>query len=382
MIKRSLQFDIELALKRFPVVSIIGSRQTGKTTLAKELLKKTGINGIYLDLELPSSLNKLSDPEIFLKEHEDKMIVIDEVQRMPGLFPLIRALVDEKNKNGRFLLLGSASPILLKHSSESLAGRIINFELTPFALCEVKSDYKSLWLKGGYPLSYLRSNEQSFLWRESFIQTHLERDIPQLGINIPGSTLRRFLSMISHVNGQLLNASNIAKSLSLSTPTIKHYLDIFDGTFILRSLQPYFVNIKKRLVKSPKIFFRDTGILHTLLNIRTYDDLLANPYLGNSWEAFVIEQIISQKSEGLRPYFYRSAAGAEIDLILDGNGLAPMAIEIKYSLSPSLSKGFQSGYNDLKCRKGVIIYPGKDKYQIGKDIFVLPVDRLSELFVK
>src|SRR3989338_10446626 len=266
MIKRGLKMEIEHAIKKFPAVSIIGSRQVGKTTLAKEILRDAVKDAIYLDLELPSDMNKLHDPELYLGENEEKMIIIDEVQRMPALFPVLRALIDKKKKNGRFLLLGSASPLLLKNSSESLAGRIIHYELSPLSLKEIETrynDYKQLWLKGGYPLSYLSSHAQSLLWRKAFIQTHLERDIPQLGIGVPSLQLHRFLTMIAHVNGQILNISTIAKSLGLSSPTINRYTEIFEGTFILRSLRPYYFNTKKRLVKSPKIYFRDTGILHT-----------------------------------------------------------------------------------------------------------------------
>jgi len=383
MIKRSLKIEIKHSLKKFPAVSIIGSRQVGKTTLAKEILKSAGKDAIYLDLELPSDVNKLNDPELYLGENEGKMIVIDEVQRMPELFPILRALIDKKKKNGRFLLLGSASPLLLKNSSESLAGRIIHYELSPFSLKEIEGkehDYKQLWLKGGYPLSYLEPHAQSSLWRKAFIQTHLERDIPQLGISIPSLKLHRFLTMMAHVNGQLLNTSTLAKSLGLSSPTINHYTEIFEGTFILRSLRPYHPNVKKRLVKSPKIYFRDTGILHTLLDIETYDALQSNPCVGHSWEAFVIEQIITQMPTGLSPYFYRTAAGAEIDLILKAENSSPIAVEIKYSLSPGISRGFHQGYQDLACKKGFVVYPGKDMYRIAKNITALPLNRLEELF--
>lgn len=382
MIKRLLKITLTGSLKKFPAVSIIGSRQVGKTTLAKEILKNVANKAIYLDLELPSDINKLRDPELYLGENEDKMIIIDEVQRMPELFPILRALIDKKKKNGRFLLLGSASPLLLKTTSESLAGRIIHYELGPLALKEIEEkdhDYKQLWLKGGYPLSYLEQNEQSMLWRKAFILTHLERDIPQLGIKVPSLKLHRFLTMMAHLNGQLLNTSTIAKSLGLSSPTINHYTEIFEGTFILRSLLPYHLNIKKRLVKSPKIYFRDTGILHALLNIETYDALQSNPYVGHSWEAFVIDQIITQMPRGFAPYFYRTAAGAEIDLILKSENAPPVAIEIKYSLSPSLSKGFYQGYRDLGCKNGFVIYPGKDVYKIAKNITALPLNRLDEI---
>lgn len=384
MIKRSLTTAVEQSLRKFPAVSIIGSRQVGKTTLAKEIIKRAARGGIYLDLELPSDINKLQDAELFLAAHEEKLIVIDEAQRMPELFPLLRALIDKKKRNGRFLLLGSASPLLLKNSSESLAGRIIHYELGPLSLREIgekRGDgYKQLWLKGGYPLSYLSSNEQSVQWRKAFIQTLIERDLPQFGINIGSLKFHRFLTMMAHVSGQLLNVSTIARSLGVSAPTIDHYIDIFEGTFILRCLHPYFANVKKRLVKSPKIYFRDTGILHSMQNIGTFDELQSNPYLGHSWEAFAVEQIIAQKPDEFSPYFYRTAAGAEIDLILKTGNSPPLAIEIKYSLSPQLSKGFRQGFEDLGCKKGVVFYPGKDTYKIAKNITALPISRIEGLF--
>src|SRR3972149_2731850 len=281
MITRNIISSVYKSFENFPVVGVLGSRQVGKTTLAKEIKKIYEQKAIYLDLELPSDINKLKDPELYLKQHFDDLVIIDEIQRMPELFPLIRALVDQNKRAGRFLVLGSASPDLLKNASESLAGRIIYHELNPFSLKEVGYDdiyIKKLWLRGGYPDSFLAKDDAvSLAWREAFISSHLERDIPQLGIYIPALQLRRFLTMVAHFNGQLWNSSKIANSLGVSFPTTNHYLDIFEKTFIIRRLQPYYVNIKKRLVKSPKVFIRDTGILHTVFGIQTFEDLQSYP---------------------------------------------------------------------------------------------------------
>src|SRR3990170_7595430 len=318
MIKRIIQSSIGESLKKFPVVGIVGSRQTGKTTLAKLIRQTITTKSVYLDLELPSDLNKLQSPELYLRQFSDRLIIIDEIQRMPSLFPLLRALVDRKRTAGRFLILGSASPELIRHSSESLAGRIIYHELSPFSLAEINSEnIQKLWLRGGYPQSYLlRSNDDSFTWREAFIKTYLEMDIPQLGIRIPAQHLRRFWTMIAHSHGQLWNASKIAGSLGVSAPTVKSYLDILEETFIVRQIQPYHPNIKKRLIKSPKVYIRDSGLLHTLLMVKTFDDLQAHPVVGSSWEGFVIEQIAGILPENTPLYFYRTGAGAEIDLLL------------------------------------------------------------------
>jgi predicted AAA+ superfamily ATPase len=382
MIKRKIKKIIEKLLTNFPVVSIIGSRQVGKTTLAKDI-QKNYKNSIYLDLELPSDLNKLEDPELYLKQYTDKLIVIDEIQRKPEMFSLLRSLVDQKRTNGRFLLLGSASPILMKHSAESLAGRIVYRELSPLSIFEIGTSdllIKKLWLRGGYVNSFLaKSNKTSDEWRNSFIKTFLERDIPQLGYKISAIQLRRFLTMIAHGHGQLWNSSQIANSLGLSAPTIKHYLDIFEETFIVRQLQPYYVSIKKRLVKSPKVYIRDSGMLHSVLGLQDFNSLSSHPVIGNSWEGFVIEQILDLVSDTIwKPYFYRTSSGGEIDLILVNNKKI-IAIEIKYSFSPRLTEGFWNSYIDLDCKKGFVIYPGEEKYDLKDGVAVLPMKMLSEL---
>lgn len=367
---------------RYPVVGILGSRQVGKTTLAKMIKNRMKRKVIYLDLELPSDLNKLQDPELYLSRFEDTLVIIDEIQRMRSLFPLLRALVDRKRTAGRFLILGSASPELIRHSSESLAGRIIYHELSPFSLAEINSEnIQKLWLRGGYPESYLtRSNDNSFTWREAFIKTYLEMDIPQLGIRIPSQQIRRFWTMIAHSHGQLWNASKIAGSLGISAPTVRSYLDILEETFIVRQIQPYHSNIKKRLIKSPKVYIRDSGLLHTLLNIRTIEDLHAHPSLGSSWEGFIGKQILGILPERWQAYFYRTGAGAEIDSVLFDSKHKPVAIEIKYSMSPKVDRGFWNAYEDLSCKKGFVVYPGAESYPLGKNVVTLPVKDLAKVF--
>ena len=375
MIKRSIRATIEKSLNQYPVVGMLGSRQVGKTTLARAIQQNYRRKSIYIDLELPSDLNKLQEPEIYLSQYMDTLVIIDEVQRMPALFPLMRALIDRNRVSGRFLILGSASPDLIKQSSESLAGRIIYHELLPFTLQESGiGDISQLWLRGGYPDSYLSENDgTSFTWREAFIKTYLEMDIPQLGIHVPALQLRRFWTMIAHSQGKLWNASQLAGSLGISAPTVRKYMDILSETFITRQLQPYHFNIKKRLIKSPKVYIRDSGLLHALLKIRTMNDLQEHPTLGSSWEGFIIEQLIGSLPADWETYFYRTSAGAEIDLLIINDRSERIAVEVKFSLSPKVTKGFWVAMQDLSCQKGFVVYPGEEKYPIGEKVIALPV---------
>ena len=381
ILERKLRKFIKDSIKKYPVVGLIGCRQVGKTTLAGMLARDFAKKVTYLDLELPSDLAKLQDPELYLTQFTDSLVIIDEIQRMPSLFPLIRALVDKKRVGGRFLILGSASPHLIKQASETLAGRIIYHELTPLTINETGySDINKSWLRGGFPDSYLSENdEDSFTWRDAFIQTYLERDLPQLGIRVPSTQLRRFWTMLAHLHGQLWNASQIAKGLGLSAPTVKHYADILEETFIIRQLPPFHSNIKKRLVKSPKIYIRDSGLLHSLINIRTLDDLHGHPVSGNSWEGFVIEQVIGVLPANTPVYFYRTSARAEIDMLFFDSKNQPVALEIKYSLSPELEKGFWIAYDDLACKKGLVVYPGEEAYPLGRGTFTLPLKQIERL---
>lgn len=381
MIKRTLKQVIEGSLKQYPVVGILGSRQVGKTTLAKEIEKSLSKKPLYLDLELPSDFGKLQEPELYLDGFSDSLVIIDEIQRMPALFPLMRALVDKKKSPGRFLVLGSASPDLIRQSSESLAGRIIYHELTPFNLNEVgTTKFQQLWLRGGYPESYLaRDDGKSFTWRESFIKTYLEMDIPQLGVRVPAAQLRRFWTMLAHSHGQLWNASQIANSLGITAPTVRHYLDILEDTFIVRQLQPFHGNIKKRITKSPKVYIRDSGLLHTLLRNPTFEQLHTHLSVGASWEGFVIEQILRLIPSSWQYYFFRTNAGAEIDLLLLDNKNRLTAVEVKYSLSPKIARGFWNAYEDLACKKGFVVYPGDESYPLGKGVFALSIKELGRM---
>jgi uncharacterized protein len=381
MIERVLLQRIIESLKTFPIVGILGSRQVGKTTLAQAIKETAKPDAVYLDLELPSDWNKLNDAELYLSQFTRSLIIIDEIQRMPALFPLLRALVDQHRVPGRFLILGSASPELMRNASESLAGRIIYHELSPFSLDEIGAPHLlDLWLRGGYPGSYLSDHDNdSYMWREAFIRTYLEMDIPQLGIHIPSIQLRRFWTMLAHSHGQLWNGNKIAASLGISAPTVRHYLDVLEDTFVVRQIQPYTANVKKRLIKSPKVYIRDSGLLHALLRIRTLDDLQSHPSLGNSWEGFVIEQIAGICAGKSELFFYRTNAGAEIDLLVFDRKNKPVAIEVKYSLSPTVTKGFWNAFEDLACETGFVVYPGSESYPLGMNLFTLPTKNLKEM---
>ncbi len=383
MIPRSLQPRILAALHTFPVVALVGARQTGKTTLAHAVAAQLG-NCLHLDLERPSDLAKLADAELFLQAHHHRLVILDEVQRRPDLFPILRALVDETARPGRFLVLGSASPQLLRQTSESLAGRIISFELGPFTWSELATqgtDPRTLWLRGGFPRSTLAASElASFDWRQAFIATYLERDLPQLGVRVPASTLRRFWLMLAHLHGQLWNASDVARSLGVSSPTISHYLSIFEDTFLVRRLPPYHANIAKRLVKRPRVYIRDSGLLHALLRITDMDSLFGHPILGKSWEGFAIEQIFAEIPSGWEPFFYRTASGAEIDLVLHTPGSPPIPVEITASLAPRLEPGFKTAFSDLGARHGYCIYAGNEVYPLTPSVLALPLAQIERIF--
>ncbi len=380
--KRQLEAEVVRSLAQFPVVGLVGPRQSGKTTLAKQIAKTNVKGSLYLDLEKPSDLAKLEDAELYFSRHTDKLIILDEVQRRPDVFPLLRALVDTNKRKGRFLLLGSAAPDLTRQASESLAGRIVYHELTPFTLADIQpkaANLDRLWQRGGFPLSYLAASErESFRWREAFIQTYLESDIPQLGLRVPATALRRFWTMLAHSHGQLWNGAKIAAALGVSNPTVRHYLDILQDTFIVRQLQPYHANTKKRLIKSPKIYLRDSGILHTLLHLPESDDLLGHPIVGASWEGWVIEQVLAIMPSTWQASFYRTSAGAEIDLVLE-RGNERIAIEIKHSLDPRPGRGFWSALADLGEARAYVIYPGKERYPLAPNVEVVPATQLKLL---
>ncbi len=379
-INRTLTESIKKNLHHFPALAILGPRQCGKSTLAKHLVNENP-EARYLDLEKMSDRNKLSDPEMFFRLNSGKLIILDEVQKLPEIFSVLRSVIDEQNRNGQFLILGSASRDLIKQSSETLAGRIAYFRLTPFTLQEVSVTEKNTSdplfnyiLRGGFPRSYLAYNEEvSFMWRQNFTETFLQRDLPQMGFDIPPEIAMRLWKMCAHSQGQLLNSSKFAGSLGLSNVTIKKYLDLFHGTFMLRQLPPVFVNLKKRLIKSPKIYIRDSGILHALLSIHSIDELYSHPVFGASWETVVIENIL-QKYDTWDAGFYRTSNGAEIDLVLE-RGLQKLTIECMASASPKPSKGFYSALEDLKIAKGWIIAPiTGDAYPLNEKVSVISLN--------
>lgn len=377
MIDRSLLKALAESMQYAPATVILGSRQVGKTTLAHRLAED--MDSVYLDLENPSDLAKLADPEFYFAQHTQRLIIIDEVQRQPELFQVLRGQIDRNrragNQAGQFLLLGSASHDLLKQSSESLAGRVSYHELTPFNVLEVgKEAQNQLWLRGGFPDAF-QFDQSSLAWRKDFIKTYLERDIPALGSRIPAETLRRFWTMLAHCQGQLFNASRIGAGLGVSGQAASRYLDLMVDLMLIRRLQPWGANIGKRLVKSPKVYLRDSGILHALLNLADIDDLLGHPVIGGSWEGFVIENLLSVVGSKATPYFFRTSAGAEIDLLLDF-GSKQWAIEIKRSQAPKLSKGFFLACEDLKPERKFVIYSGHDIYQLRGDVTVCPLEHL------
>jgi uncharacterized protein len=382
MLNRILSAELLDTLTRFPVVALIGPRQVGKTTLARELQKMHG-NTEYLDLERPSDLMRLTDPELYLSARKDRLIILDEVQQMPGLFSVLRSLVDEHRVPGRFLLLGSASPELINRSAESLAGRIRYLEMRPLLINEVSGEADALarlWLRGGFPDSFLAADDfASFEWRESFVRTFLERDLPALGFRLPAQSLRRFWQMLAHWHGQLWNASTLAQSLGLSPQTTNRYLDLLCDAFVARRLMPWHANVGKRLVKAPRVYLRDSGLLHGLLNLRTLDELSGHPALGASWEGFVIEQIIATL-DPVEVGFYRTSAGAEIDLVMTLRGHAtPIAVEVKYSAAPKPGKGFWSALDDLEIERAFVIYPGKTDYPLERRVRVWPAADIPAL---
>jgi len=365
MIKRIAENKVLRLIRKFPAVGIIGPRQSGKTTLAKIIAKNIKKHTIYLDLENPDDLLKLQNPTIFLEENSDKLVVLDEIQVMPELFPLLRSLIDKKRTAGRFLLLGSASPNLVKGSSESLAGRIAYVELSPFNLIEIFRNnvlYKH-WFRGGFPLSYLAKNDNdSNIWLNNFIRTYIERDFRNLGLDVNSSVSRKLLTMLSHYNGKILNMSDFSTALGLTVPTIKRYLDFLESAFILRHLQPFYINIGKRLVKSPKIYLRDSGILHRLSGINKFNSLMGNPLIGYSWEGYVIEQIFQLLNEDISMYYYRTHKGTEADIVFVKSNI-PLAIaEIKYSPNPQDVGGLKKSIADLKTKINFIITPNSDDY--------------------
>lgn len=375
MIERTaLISSIKKALERSRIVALIGPRQSGKTTLARQFVRSDSVN--YFDLEDPVSLARLDQPLTALSDLRD-IIVIDEIQRRPDLFPILRVLADREDLPARFLILGSASPELVRSSSESLAGRVETISISGFSLAEIgTTSMQQHWLRGGFPLSFLAENDpDSFAWRRNFVQTFLERDLPRWGIQIPAGNLLRFWTMIAHYHGQVWNAAEPARSLGISEPTVRRYLDILQDVFMIRILQPWHANLKKRQVKAPKIYFRDSGLLHYLLGIHTPHDLQTHPKSGASWEGYAIEEVIKSVVPD-EHYFWATHNGAEIDLLLLKNGRR-VGVECKLADAPRLTPSMRIAFEDLQLNHLVIIYPGEQAYSLAENITVLPLSHLG-----
>lgn len=385
MIQRDSEKRVLAALERQAAVAVIGPRQVGKTTLALKIARTR--TSVYLDLESPRDLAKLQAPELFLDQHADKLVVLDEIHRAPALFPILRGAIDRARRKGRrtglFLILGSASIDLMRQSGETLAGRIAYVDLTPITAAEVaatRAEQDRLWLRGGFPDSYLAaSDSESLALREDFIRTYLERDVPQFGPRVPAATLRRLWTMLAHNQGQLLNASRLAAALEVSSPTVTRYIDLLVDLLLVRRLQPLHANVGKRLVRSPKVYVRDSGLVHALLGIETLDDLSGHPVAGASWEGFVIETLVAAvPAAGVS--FYRTAAGAEVDLVLDRDARqGRWLVEVKRGLSPAVSRGLSQAVADLHPRRTFVVYSGDESYAIADNIEAIGLHRMAKM---
>ena len=383
MIPRLLKKDVEAALARQSAVMLLGPRQSGKTTLALEVARER--DGVYLDLEDRDDRARLAEPRLFLDALEDKLVVLDEIHRTPELFASLRGVIDRGRRRGmgagRFLILGSASITLLKQASESLAGRVEQLELMPFSVLEVGSDQssrESLWLRGGFPQSWLAgSDSDSLVWRRNFVRAYLERDVPQFGPRVPAATLERLWSMLAHRQGSLLNSSDLARAMEASTRSVNRYIDLFVDLMLMRRLPPLHTNVGKRLVKSPKTYVRDSGLVHSLLGISSLQALAGHPVVGASWEGFAIETLLGQVAWPATASFYRTAAGAEVDLVIDFSAGERWAIEIKRSRTARMSRGFRTALADLKPSRSFVVHAGAERYPLPGNVEAIGLQELA-----
>ena len=374
VIERKLHKEIVTLLRQFPAVAILGARQVGKTTLARQIAFAQKKTPLYLDLENPLDVRRLADPYTFLKDNKDKCIVIDEVQTIPSLFAVLRSIIDEDRRNGRFILLGSASPQLVKGVSESLAGRIAYRELSPINITELPENISrdKHWLRGGFPSSLLARNEKiASEWMSSFIRSYVERDLSNLfGVDLTSNIISRLLSMLAHINGGVWNAEMIARSLGITAPTVNRYIDFLEGAFLVHRLPAFFINTKKRLVKAPKIYIRDSGMLHQLSNVHTMNFLKGHPVIGSSWEGYIVEQVRQLKPANIDMYYYRTQAGSEYDIVL-AKGIHPLAcIEVKLNNAPTISKGNLQSISDLGTKKNFVVVPDVEEYKTRDKIII------------
>ncbi|MGB1130493.1 MAG: ATP-binding protein [Haloferula sp.] len=384
MLERQISGQIQNGLRRQAAVALIGPRQVGKTTLARGL--DFGKPSHYLDLERPSDLAKLSDPELYLSGFADQLVILDEVQRVPELFPVLRSLIDERRlageKTGQFLLLGSASPELMQQTSETLAGRISYLELPPLQLTELAEPTKEQnvhWARGGYPDSYLAANEDaSMQWLEDFITSYVERYLPQQGITASPILLRRFCTMLAHQQGATINLSKTAGSLGIDGKTARRYLDLLEGLYLVRSLSPWTRNAGKRLVKSPKVYWRDSGVLHALAGLSNLEKVLGHPLCGASWEGYCLEQILNQLPKGAIASHYRTHAGAEVDLVIEQADGEILAVEIKRTLSPKVTPGLVESMKTLGSDRGVIVIPEGESYPLSNQVAAIGLSQFLE----
>jgi uncharacterized protein len=386
MLKRFITDRLKNTLARVPAIALLGARQVGKTTLAKAIAEETP--SLYLDLEDPEDLLKLSDPKSFLRLHSDKLIILDEIQRAPDLFMVLRGIIDENRQTGRgagqFLLLGSASMDLMRQSSESLAGRIRYIQMSGLNVLETgERTVQNLWLRGGFPESTLAPDDAAAMdWLEDLIRTYLERDVSQMGFQVPASRLRRLWTMLAHMQGETVNDSKLASNLEVDAKTIRRYIDILTDLLLVRRIEPWHANVKKRLVKSPRYYVRDSGILHRLLGVGSHDALLSNPVLGKSWEGFVMENLHSVLPRLAETYFYRTAAGAEIDLVINMPNGEIWAVEIKHGVAPKLGKHFHETCEDVGATHKYVVYGGSDTFPIGSNVQMMSLQKMMQVLAQ
>jgi hypothetical protein len=382
MIPRRIGPELSGLLDSFPAVVLVGPRQTGKTTLALEVAAHR--DALYLDLESEADRAKLADPELYLADHQDELVILDEIHRTPNLFRALRGVIDRSRRRGRrtglFLLLGSASIDLLRQSGESLAGRVTFLNLSPFDITEAH-EVDRLWVRGGFPDSYLaESDDLSLRWRRDFIRTYLERDIPQFGPRIPAETLRRLWTMLAHQQGGMLNAALLARNLGVDGKTVARYLDLMADLLLVYRLPPWTTSVGKRLVRTPRVYLRDSGLVHALLGLNTKEVILGHPIVGPSWEGFVIENVLSVLPAGVDASFYRSSGGAEVDLVLRWPEGRVWLLEIKRSLAPKVERGFYSAWEDVKAERGFVIYPGTERYSLRESLEAIGLPELCREF--